>query len=189
MHDDECDLNHPGTPSTTVLAVRIGVENIEYLVLADSVLIFDRLSTPVVLTDDREARVGREHRQAMDALPAGTPEHGRALREYVETLRGYRNVEGGFWVAAADPAAADQAITGSISRNELRSIALLSDGASRLTDRFHLTDWSGLLRIMHGEGPDKLISEVRAAEDSDPSGERWPRGKNHDDATAVYVVL
>ena len=27
---------------------------------------------------------------------------------------------------------------------------------------------------------------VRAAEAADPQGERWPRGKIHDDATAVF---
>jgi hypothetical protein len=30
-----------------------------------------------------------------------------------------------------------------------------------------------------------LIRRVRAAEAADPGGDRWPRGKIHDDATAV----
>jgi hypothetical protein len=34
-----------------------------------------------------------------------------------------------------------------------------------------------------------LIDRVRAAERDDPRGERWPRGKVHDDATAVYVPV
>ncbi len=190
LHAETCDLDHPGTPSSTVIAVRLGIEDVEYLVLADSVLLFDLDGgDPIVLTDDRESQVGRTHRAAMDALPSGSSEHDLALKEYVETLRKYRNTADGFWVAAADASAADHALTGSEPRDTVRSIALLSDGASRLADRFHLTDWAGILKVLSEEGPVRLINNVRAVEHSDPRGERWPRGKVHDDATAVYVPV
>jgi hypothetical protein len=39
------------------------------------------------------------------------------------------------------------------------------------------------------QGPDAIIQQVRAAESSDPEGRRWPRGKRHDDASAVYLDL
>jgi hypothetical protein len=191
LHKGTCDLAHPGTPSSTVIAVRLNAESAEYLVLADSVLVFDLADgDPAVLTDDRESLVGRAHRVAMDALPGDSSEHDKALREYVETLQRYRNSEGGFWVAASDPAAADHALTGSIPRGSLHAIALLSDGASRLVDRFHhLTDWTGALKILRQQGPQELITQVRIAEHADPRGERWPRGKTYDDATAVYAVI
>lgn len=189
LHAKTCDLDHPGTPSSTVIAVRLGTE-VEYLVLADSVLLFDVVDgDPIMLTDDREAQVGRAHRSEMDALPSGSPEHDLALKEYVETLRKYRNAADGFWVAAADASAADHALTGSESRDTLRAVALLSDGASRLADRFQLTDWAGILKVLSEKGPERLINNVRATEHTDPRGERWPRGKVHDDATAVYVPL
>jgi hypothetical protein len=160
----------------------------EYLVLADSVLVLDMpTEAPRVLTDDRETQVGRRHRTRMDALPSGSPEHSHALREYVETLRQYRNVEGGFWVAASDPRAADHALTGSRATESLRGVALLSDGASRLVDRFHLADWDDVLKLLREIGPQEVITQVRAAEDADPSGERWPRGKSRDDATVIYA--
>jgi hypothetical protein len=189
LHAETCELDHPGTPSSTVIVVRLGTD-VEYLVLADSVLLFDVVDgDPIVLTDDREAQIGRAHRTEMDALPSGSPEHDLALKKYVETLRKYRNATDGFWVAAADSSAADHALTGSESRDTLRAIALLSDGASRLADRFHLTDWPGILMVLSEEGPERLINNVRATEHTDPRGERWPRGKVHDDATAVYVSL
>ena len=190
LHKETCNLDHPGTPSATVIAVRLGPAEVEYLVLADSVLLFDVAdSDPVVLTDDREAQIGRAHRGAMDALPADSPQHGQALCDYIETLRRYRNADGGFWVAASNPAAADHAIVGSEPRDTLRGVALLSDGASRLADRFRLTTWAGVLKLLSEEGPVHLINRVRTAEHGDPRGEHWPRGKVHDDATAVYVSL
>jgi Protein phosphatase 2C len=190
LHEETCDLAHPGTPSSTVIAVRMNADVVEYLVLADSVLMLDMIGVgPVVLTDDREAQIGRAYRSEMDALPAGSPEHGQALRRYVETLQRRRNTDDGFWVAAADPSAAHQAVTGREPRDSLRAVALLSDGASRLADRFHLTDWAGVLKLLDEEGPQHLINRVRAAEHDDLHGERWPRGKVHDDATVVYAPM
>jgi hypothetical protein len=76
-------------------------------------------------------------------------------------------------------------VTGSEPLAALSAVALLSDGASRLADRFQLATWAGIGTILTGEGPAGLIQRVRAAEAADPQGERWPRGKIHDDATAV----
>ncbi|WP_308209192.1 protein phosphatase 2C domain-containing protein [Actinoallomurus purpureus] len=190
MHADTCDLTHPGTPSATAIAVRRNGRDLEYLVLADSVLVLDVLDgAPTVVTDDRLAQTSRTLRSEMDALPTGSPEHAKALRSYTESLASYRNTEGGFWVANTDPAAATHALTGSLPADTVRAAALLSDGASRLVDRFGLTDWTDTLKLLGEEGPAELIRRVRVAEDSDPHGERWPRGKANDDASAAYCWL
>jgi hypothetical protein len=52
---------------------------------------------------------------------------------------------------------------------------LLSDGASRLADRFQLATWDQLVKLLATDGPDALIDRVREAERSDPDGQRWPR--------------
>jgi hypothetical protein len=187
LHVGTCDLKHSDTPSATVVAVRWDASELEYLVLADSVLVLERPGgEPTAITDDREAVVGRELRKPMDALPTGTPEHARALRDYVAKLADHRNRPGGFWVANTDPAAADEAITGRLTRDDVGAVALLSDGASRLADRFGLTTWRNTLDALADQGPAALIRQVRDAENSDPEGQRWPRGKAHDDATVVY---
>ncbi|MFG1697472.1 protein phosphatase 2C domain-containing protein [Nonomuraea sp. NPDC049309] len=191
LHEDTCDLAHPGSPSATVVMLRRTDDALEWLVLADSSLILDTGGTtdPMVICDDREAQVGARYRKAMDALDSGTPEHQKAHREYVETLRAHRNRDGGFWVAATDPLAADQALTGTVPQEAVRTAVLLSDGASRLVDRFHLATWRQTLDLLDQEGPAALISRVRAAEHSDPTGARWPRGKTFDDATVVTLSM
>ena len=190
LHADTCDLDHPGSPSATVVALRVRDGRLSYLVLADSVLVLDRAGEePEAITDDREAKVGRELRKPMDALPAGTPEHDDARRTYMEALRASRNRPGGFWVAAVDPAAAQEALTGSVPVDAVDSVAVLSDGASRLADRFDVMSWSELVKLLGESGPDELIARTREAENSDPDGRRWPRGKTRDDATAVHITF
>lgn len=88
--------------------------------------------------------------------------------------------------ASTDPDAAQQARTAVLAPDGLRGIALLSDGAVRLTDVYHVISWPALVAVVRDEGPAGLIRRVRAAEDSDPDGARWPRSKARDDATAIY---
>ncbi len=66
---------------------------------------------------------------------------------------------------------------------------MVSDGASRLVDRFHLADWPEALKLIHDQGPAALIRAVRTAELADADGKRWPRGKAHDDTAVATVTL
>ncbi|GAA2846719.1 hypothetical protein Acy02nite_04400 [Actinoplanes cyaneus] len=186
-HRDTCDLAHPGSPSATVIIVRFTGPAVEYLVLADSVLLLSTASErPEVITDPRVEAVGNRYRAPMDSLRNGTPEHAEARRAFVRATLGHRNRPGGYWVASADPSVAAEAITGSAA---VTSLALLSDGATRLVDTFALETWEGLLASLTSAGPEELLRRTRAAELSDPAGSRWPRAKPHDDATAVHLSV
>jgi hypothetical protein len=188
LHEDTCELSHPGSPSATVIAVKVQQEALDYLVLADSVLVLDFSTELRVVTDDHEAKIGARFRGQMDVSPNDTPEHENAHREYVENLRAHRNRPGGFWVASTDPEAAGQALTGSVPRAQVHAAAVLSDGASRLVDRFGLATWGEVLKTLDMQGPRELLRRVREAEAGDPTGSRWPRGKTHDDASVAYCV-
>ena len=64
----------------------------------------------------------------------------------------------------------------------------MSDGVTRTVDRFELDTWDKVMRILSTEGPQSLRVSIRAAENADAKGRRWPRGKVHDVATAAYVL-
>jgi hypothetical protein len=69
--------------------------------------------------------------------------------------------------------AAYHALTGTVPRSELRRVGLLSDGATRLVDRFGTMAWPHLLDVLDREGPYALIVQTREAENGDPEGRRW----------------
>jgi hypothetical protein len=123
------------------------------------------------------------------ALHADTCDLGHPGSPSATEQRRHRNHPDGFWVASTDPDAAQHALTDTVARHRLRRAAVLSDGATRLVDRFGLLDWPSLLGILAEQGPDALLQQVRAAEDSDPEGRRWPRGKRHDAASAASCHL
>jgi hypothetical protein len=184
-----CDLKHPGTPSATMVLLRVLDGGADYLALADAVLLLDTADGLQVISDERVNQLAGKERAAANQVPAGSALKLRRRAQLTRALRRARNRPGGYWVAAADPQAASHAVTGSLPSKSLHRAALLSDGASRLVDPFGLATWEELLALLAESGPDELLRQVRAAEAVDPEGRQWPRTKRSDDATAVYLVL
>ena len=189
LHADTCDLGHPGSPSATVAILRELPETVDYLVLGDTTLLLEESADIRVVTDDRLEHVASVQHGAMHQHATGSADHDRSFAELVTEQRRHRNHPDGFWVASTDPSAAQHALADTVPRDGLHRAAVLSDGATRLVDRFGLLDWTDFLGILAEQGPDAIIDQVRAAEHSDPDGQRWPRGKRHDDASAAYLVL
>ncbi|MFF5215223.1 hypothetical protein [Micromonospora sp. NPDC000442] len=185
-HGEQCDLDHPGTPSSTVCLLRDGGDQVDYLVLCDSPLVLDTGGRVDVVVDDRLAASAADLRETADLLPEPT-DWATRFRRAVTVQRERMNRTDGYWVAAADPDAAYHAVVGTVPRHgpaALRRAVLLSDGASAAVEEFGLLDWSGLLDVVATEGPDALIDRVRAAERDHPDRRR--RHKAADDASAVY---
>jgi hypothetical protein len=167
-HRDTCDLSHPLTPQATVVAVRWTAAAVDHLVLSDSVLLVE--GPDGVVTAVRDDRIDR-------------------LRAAGRRVAPLRNLPGGFFTAAADPAVVAHAVTGSVPRPSVRALAALTDGAARAVEVFGADDWAGTFALLRKAGPEALIARVRALEDADPAGAAVPRGKPYDDATAVLVEI
>ncbi|MER5895451.1 integrase [Streptomyces sp. NPDC001876] len=176
-HRDTCDVAAPIAPSATVAVLRVSDGLLEYLVLGDSFLVLDGADgVPLVVSDPREVIISRSFLPALVASPEGSEEYHRVLRD----LRAHRNRPGGFWVAKNDPRAADEAVTGSCPIRGLTAAALLSNGASRIVDRFGVTDWPGAMALLASSGPAEVVRRVRQAEAR--------HGVAADDATIVYLT-
>lgn len=160
MHVETCDLSHPSSPSSTVALLRRRGDTLDYLVPCDSVV--------VVETKDGEVRAITD--DATSQLPGYGP----------EDVRRVRNQPGGFWVASTKPEAAEQAIVGSVPVAEVRRVALMTDGVSRLVERYGWS-WAKLMDLVEGEGAAAAVRAVRDAELATAPGAY--RGKSHDDAT------
>ncbi|KAB8171042.1 hypothetical protein FH609_000895 [Streptomyces sp. 3MP-14] len=176
-HRATCDLSHRRTPQATVVCARWDAIRVEYLVLSDSVLLVEGPTGLVRPVLDR--RLDR-----LRPLTRQLPRDRRAA--FVE---GLRNAPDGFYTAAADPSVAGRAVVGELPRDEVRTLAAFTDGVGRWAETFGLGDWPALLGALAEQGPAGVIAEVRAAESADPEGALYPRGKTHDDATAVLVTL
>ncbi|KKD04910.1 protein phosphatase 2C domain-containing protein [Streptomyces sp. WM6386] len=173
-HGHTCDLSHPRTPQATVVVARWSARTVEYLVLSDSALLLESEDgTVTAVLDDRLSRLPRSS-LATDALIDST----------------LRNMEGGFFTAAADPSVAGRAVTGVLPRSSVRSLAALTDGATRWVEKFREGDWADCFTFVRKEGAGALVARVRELEGADAEGRVYlGRSKTHDDATVVYAEL
>ncbi|MBE8472588.1 protein phosphatase 2C domain-containing protein [Streptomyces justiciae] len=172
-HAHTCDLSHPRTPQATVVLARWSAEAVEYLVLSDSVLLVEAPGGALtVLEDDRLSRLPRES-LTTDA--------------YIDAH--LRNKEGGFFTAAADPSVAARAATGVLPRSSVRTLAALTDGATRWVEKFREGDWTDLFTFVRKEGAGALVARVRELEVADAERAFLGRSKQHDDASVVYAEL
>ncbi|MBB5869679.1 hypothetical protein F4553_003058 [Allocatelliglobosispora scoriae] len=181
----ECDLTHPGTPSAGIAMLR---PDGRYFVLGDVAIVAESTDGIAVIVDERVSQTGVAERAEVDHYLIGTPEKAAALLPMKRAELAARNIPGGYWIAAADPAAADHALVGHLGLDDGAPVAVLTDGAAR-AEVFGLLDWAGLLDLAVAAGPLELIQRVRAAENSDPLGAKWPRNKASDDATMVTASV
>jgi hypothetical protein len=188
-HAHTCDLEHPGTPSSSLAVLREHDQRVEYLLLFDSVILLDGPSGLTVLTDHRVDAFAQQEQLATHEHPIGSPAQQHRVQELVAAQRRHRNQPGGYWVAGAKAAAAYQAVTGARPLDQVSRAALLSDGVSCLVELYAAAEWPELLDLMKQHGPTHVISQVREIEDADPTGARWPRYKRSDDATAAFCLL
>jgi hypothetical protein len=75
-------------------------------------LLQPRTGAPRVITDSQLSETMARFRPAT-GLRRGTPEYDAAWQVYTRELEDARNQPGGYWLAAADPAATSHALTGS----------------------------------------------------------------------------
>jgi hypothetical protein len=83
-----------------------------------------------VATDERVNQLAGKERAAANQVPVGSALKLRRRAQLTRALRRTRNRPGGYWVAAADPQAASQAVTGTLPPKSLRRAVLLSDDAT-----------------------------------------------------------
>ncbi len=153
----ECDLDSTATPSAAVAAARVlpSAERVEYLVLADTTVLLGRAdkSEPDAISDRRVDMFAQAEVEAALRAPIGSDEHRDALTELVAAQRRLRNTPAGYWVAGADPRAAEQALTGTAALADVTDLALLTDGTSCIVTVFgELTDQQ-VLELLRHDGP------------------------------------
>jgi hypothetical protein len=186
---DRLGLTPGAAPSSTVLVLRVGEELVEVAALGDSTAVIGHPDgTTSRLSDDRLAPIGAAQRRAYrEHLRQGSgfgPEHRGRLRELQRSEFPHRNRPGGYWIAEADPAAADKLVIRSFLRDAVSWVVLATDGAQKHIDRL-----GGRWDVLASQSNEQLAAFLGSAQqweaEADPHGIEMPRSKRHDDKTIV----
>lgn len=182
----------PGhSPSSTVTILRIRDDHADLFVLGDSPLYYGTAHNSHMLVDTRLADLDLpESRRYRDRLRDGTgydDQHRTLLRMLQKHQRAWRNIDGGYWIAEADPAAAHHAITVTLSAHDLSWAVLATDGITNPLTHLGRADWATVAAQSNRQLAGLLTAAHRWESEDDPTGRIFPRAKRHDDKTIATI--
>jgi len=131
----------------------------------------------------RAARLAKEKGVA-PASAANLPEFLPALRK----ARAHLN-SGTHWAFSPDERAADHVARARVAAPKGSSLLLASDGFLALATDYGAYTVDALMARAMSRGLGALAEELRAIEEKDAQGHKFPRFKKSDDATAVLLKL
>jgi len=189
---DRLRLAADHSPSSTVLIAQFRGGVAEIAVLGDSTVVVGLRGRRIErLTDDRIARVAPDlrtkYRERLRAGHGFDDTHAALLGDIQRAERAARNRPDGYWIAEADPTAAEHAVVRRYPVDEIEWCVLATDGAQRPYDH-RGGDWSALPADAHQLR--HCLDQLHEWEaHCDPDGRLLPRSKRHDDKTLVVWRL
>ncbi|MFG3618058.1 PP2C family serine/threonine-protein phosphatase [Nocardia sp. NPDC047654] len=182
----------PGSaPSSTVAIFRVNEHNIEILILGDSMAVIGvNDGNYEVVVDERLTELNlpesKLYRSRLQAGRGYDDTHHAILAALQRAERFYRNTEGGYWIAEADPAAANHSLTGSYPRKSAGWAILATDGAAEPLAAMGIP-WPEVAQMNEGALSNLLVRCREWESVEDPDGRLCPRSKRHDDKSIAVI--
>lgn len=180
--------------ASLMLAVEQGKDSqkseIEFLWFGDCAAIVEQDGKIETVGETLEKRQAEAARARMVAQMANMSAASGINRPQIEPLlRAARNRinSGRNWLFSPDVRAAGHVSRHHLSLQKDTLLLIASDGFLALVSDYGVYDMQGLMAAASTKGLGALGAELRAIEDQDPLGEKFPRFKKSDDATAVLL--
>jgi hypothetical protein len=133
-----------------------------------------------------DAPVSMAVRASYDGLGLQSRSHGDPPELQVGQ-RARCNILGGYWIASANPEAAEHAITLTLPVASLEWIVLATDGAADTTRHLSLDDWDAIASYDQARLSALLQRCQEWEQSADPDGRQFPRAKRHDDKAMATI--
>jgi hypothetical protein len=181
------------TPCASMMLVVPSEKGIEFLWFGDCAALVkqgDAAVTMVGETFDKRAAEARAA-QALAKEKNLSPAAGLSRQEFIGALRRRRNRinSGDSWLFSPDVKAAAHAARRVIKVAPTSHLLLATDGFLALASDYGAYSADSLMAAALDKGLVALGEELRAIEANDTSGDKFPRFKKSDDATALLLRL
>ena len=181
-------------PFSSMMLAVANDEGFEALWFGDCAALVLRPGKAVEIVGEAFEKRQAESRQVkmLTDTKALAPAAGLWRAEYLPHIRAGRNKtnsDGGTWLFSPDPRAADHVAMTALAAETGTLVLLCTDGFLALASDYGVTDATGLIEAARDTGLTALGRRLRALEDEDAEGRKFPRFKKSDDATSVLLRL
>jgi len=181
------------TPCASMMLAVRGETGLEFLWFGDCVALVGQDDGAVAVVGEAfDKRADEAERARGMAKEKGlSPAAGLNRPEFIDTLRAGRNRinSGGNWLFSPDVRAASHVSRRMVKARPGSMLLLASDGFLALASDYGAYGADGLMTAAMEKGLATLGKELRAIEAGDAGGDRFPRLKKSDDATALLLRL
>lgn len=179
-------------PSSTIALVRWDSQVLEYFLLGDCTIIlkFDNENINYIKDDALDILDGEVIKFMAREMKKNSISHLEARERAIDLLirnRSLKNKLNGYWVLGFSTEAAENAKVGKIQLGIENNILLMSDGFSVLFEKYKATAREEIIDIVDGEGVSYCYKRIRDVEINDPECIEYPRLKQSDDSSAVFI--
>jgi hypothetical protein len=181
-------------PVASMMFVSAGENDFEALWFGDCAALVLRPGESVEIVGEAfDKRAGEARRVKLLAEAKGlAPAAGLSRAEYLPHLRASRNktnTRQGGWLFSPDARAAAHVAAKRVAAPPGTLVLLATDGFLALASDYGAYDAQGLVEAAQEKGLKALGEELRALEETDAEGRRFPRLKKSDDATSVLLKI
>lgn len=174
--------------STTIAAVRIIGDQLEYLSIGDSPII-------AIYSDNSAKQISKFYDWDIKSLElwkelaiqgVDNPRQHPLMKDKILEVRRKANAEYGY--CNGDPKMANFIDHGQLPLENVKAIALLTDGFMLPKENLEAPDdWDEFATHFGANKLEGILGLIRDLEKSDKNGQKYPRFKTHDDATAIVI--
>ena len=181
------------TPCASMMFAAANEKGVEFLWYGDCAALLRQGDAPVTVIgetfDKRAAEAARA--QAIAREKKLSPAAGLSRPEFIGALRATRNRinSGSYWLFSPDVAAAAHVSRRVIKAAPGSMLLLATDGFLALASDYGAYSADSLMTAAQEKGLAALGEELRAIEAGDSGGDKFPRFKKSDDATALLLRL
>ena len=181
------------TPCASMMLAVESDEGAEFLWYGDCAALVQQGDGAVIVVgenfDKRAAEAQRAQKIAREKKLSPAADLSRP--EFLEVLRAARNRinSGNSWLFSPEVKAAAHASRRVIRLAPGAMLLLMSDGLLALASDYGAYSADSLMAAAQGKGLAALGAELRAIEAGDPGGDKFPRFKKSDDATALLLKV
>lgn len=177
-------------PSASVAIIKFYADKLEYILLGDCTLL---LNENIIIKDERVCKLDEKVFSKMENLNKRCNltilEKKNILLPCIIENRLKKNSDKGYWILEFNKEAVEKSIHGYIDVEDEVRIMISSDGFSCAWDRYNIFKENEMIEVGKNKGIGYINDKIRKLEKEDYNGMIFPRFKESDDSSCVYLHI